>query len=756
MMKIKLLWAVTSITSLIGCGGQDSPNTAADTPTGFSGAPVVSSQFDGLPKVKSGVAPGPAILHASIPIIPELTNKPPFKAEPLLIAGTDAYRNGEYLYQDYLFDDRGADTVSAIERTLSGNSSISSDPIGDALYPTNSVYGGNAADLAEFRIRPVASAVVYRVTFTTVKVVDAAIVGIGIDSDMLDKTPRTWPKGAGVKSSGLDYFITAWGNGGSIVNYKTGEEITLREDDVSMDVESNQMTISIPRSIMNPGESTWRYVAGVGLHDKKGGWLPLLRSTTATEEMPVSGSSRSDSPSVFNLAFRFNEVYGKLNLNPLELLEGNWSETVQARTLAAGTTGEMYAEVDFSKLKQGVNAWLHPPGRDQIRIMPSGLDIPEGVQPTQGNDVFGNPTETFIFGGRLQTYMLRIPESLANGGKPGLTLALHGANSTHTFLMTASPNFLKQIGDARDHYILSPLKRSTCCYQAEWYADIFEAWRDVANRFPINSEQVTLSGYSAGGYDTYRLGFEYPDLFGSAFPIVAAALPDVVSFLPGTQRNLQPMTGNARWIPYVAWNQVTDEAAPTPGPQYTQLKFMELGLRIQQWAFLVGEHFYPAIADQWEAAVRHIGQGVVTRDPHRVDFTIAPSTWSEKYGLTPNHAYWVSEMQIRDDTLLDATQTARASISATSSAFGKGDAATLPLAFAHTGLPGPAVVTGMSWLEMSDTVTENRLNIRAQNLKSATIDIRRAKLNCNAQVDVQTDGPFTLKLAGCDLVKTYQ
>ena len=36
------------------------------------------------------------------------------------------------------------------------------------------------------------------------------------------------------------------------------------------------------------------------------------------------------------------------------------------------------------------------------------------------------------------------------------------------------------------------------------------------------------------------------------------------------------MTGNARWIPYVAWNQVTDEAAPTPGPQYTQLKFMEL------------------------------------------------------------------------------------------------------------------------------------------------------------------------------------
>ncbi|WP_192802707.1 hypothetical protein, partial [Streptococcus agalactiae] len=63
-------------------------------------------------------------------------------------------------------------------------------------------------------------------------------------------------------------------------------------------------------------------------------------------------------------------------------------------------------------------------------------------------------------------------------------------------------------------------------------------------------------------------------------------------------------------------------------------------------------------------------------------------------------------MQIRDDTLLDSTQTARASISTTSLAFGKGDAATLPIAFTHTGSPSPAVVTGMRWLELNDTVAE--------------------------------------------------
>ena len=53
---------------------------------------------------------GPPVLHAPPPRVPELANRAPFRAAPLLVSGTDAYRRGEYLYQDYLLDDRGADT----------------------------------------------------------------------------------------------------------------------------------------------------------------------------------------------------------------------------------------------------------------------------------------------------------------------------------------------------------------------------------------------------------------------------------------------------------------------------------------------------------------------------------------------------------------------------------------------------------------------------------------------------------------------
>jgi hypothetical protein len=163
-----------------------------------------------LPRVPSGERPGPPMLYERPPVAPELTNAAPFRAKPLLVSGTDAYRDGEYLYQDYLFDDRGADTVegSSGQRDSAANFSPTA---GNVFYPTASRYGGNAADLVELRVKPTAGAILYRVTLNTVKDEDAAIVGIGIDTDRSGGPAVAWPGGAGVTSPGLDRFVTAWG-----------------------------------------------------------------------------------------------------------------------------------------------------------------------------------------------------------------------------------------------------------------------------------------------------------------------------------------------------------------------------------------------------------------------------------------------------------------------------------------------------------------------------------------------------------------
>src|SRR4051812_13946718 len=212
-----------------------------------------------LPSVPSGEPPGPPLLYKPPPASRALSVHAPFTASPLLVSGTDAYRDGEYLYQDYLFDDRGADTAPGPGTRFENGRNASGPTAGDVVYPTADRYGGNAADLVEFRVKALPDAIVYRVTLNTAGAADAAVVGIGIDTDRSGGAPVEWPYGAGISSPGLDRFITAWGTGGAVTSFPGVASTPLPSGAVSLDGASNQMTIRVPRSIMDPGRAAWRY-----------------------------------------------------------------------------------------------------------------------------------------------------------------------------------------------------------------------------------------------------------------------------------------------------------------------------------------------------------------------------------------------------------------------------------------------------------------------------------------------------------------
>src|SRR5207302_9090383 len=55
-----------------------------------------------------GPRPGPGLLYAHPAYARQLTNAGPWTAKPILISGATSYRNGEFLYQDFLYDDNGA------------------------------------------------------------------------------------------------------------------------------------------------------------------------------------------------------------------------------------------------------------------------------------------------------------------------------------------------------------------------------------------------------------------------------------------------------------------------------------------------------------------------------------------------------------------------------------------------------------------------------------------------------------------------
>src|SRR3954471_19255255 len=61
-----------------------------------------------LPSVASGHRPGPDVLYAPAPRAPQLENTGVWRAPPILVSGATAYRGGEVLYQDFLYDDHGA------------------------------------------------------------------------------------------------------------------------------------------------------------------------------------------------------------------------------------------------------------------------------------------------------------------------------------------------------------------------------------------------------------------------------------------------------------------------------------------------------------------------------------------------------------------------------------------------------------------------------------------------------------------------
>ena len=93
-----------------------------------------------------------------------------------------------------------------------------------------------------------------------------------------------------------------------------------------------------------------------------------------------------------------------------------------------------------------------------------------------------------------------------------------------------------------------------------------------------------------GGYGTYKLGLQWPDLFGRAFTVVG---PPVA---PG-YLNTRQLIENARWLPYLNWAGRTDELVPIGLVRAQQQRFDELGLRSQLWTY-PGGHLDLAAGDR--------------------------------------------------------------------------------------------------------------------------------------------------------------
>ena len=714
----------------------------ACTALALAGSLAAASNAAGqsLPTVEAGPRPGPDVLYAQPPRAPQLENTGPWRAEPILVSGASAYRDGEFLYQDFLYDDRGARGVRDPTDPFNSEEFAFSPKAGTLTYPRDDAFANNAADLVELRVKPLPDATAFRVTLNTLADPARTAFTIALGSS---PGPRAWPHAAGV-SSPASHFLTVHGEVAELTEAAAGTPIAPSPS-VAVDADRRQIEVRVPRAAWDPGTGAVRMAAGVGL------WDPAANRYLAPGPVASAAAPGGRAPSgaaLFNLAFRTDEplpVAATPAVNTI--LEGAvaagadrswWRERAQADALADGDVSGFSAEVDFGKLAAGADDNSRVPVTGHLnRIFASRFSFGQGVDHSIDCSRFFSqefPCDG-RFVGQLQPYALYVPAKPEPPGGYGLTLLMHGLSGNHNMFLGS--RHAAQLGErGAGSIVASPLGRGPDgFYQDIAEGDVFEVWADVARRYPLDPSWVAASGYSMGGIGTYRLMYRWPDLFARGAPVVgfASELEQLPSLLH---------------IPLMAWNAGQDELVNPVRYEPTTERLAELGLRFVADVFSPAGHITLAANDEYGPQAAFLGEHRVNRDPARVTYVVAPGRDSPRALAVADHAYWLSELRVRD-----AGGGARGTIDATSAAFGRGEPPRLDettSAGTLTGGTRPLAYVRRSrrWGAVPEVAPRNMLDVRLANIGRARVTGSRARLRGDRplRVRLQSDGAGALRL----------
>jgi pimeloyl-ACP methyl ester carboxylesterase len=697
-----------------------------------------------LPSVTSGHRPGPDALYLPPAVAPQLQNSAPWKADPILISGAQAYRDGEYLYQDYLYDDHGATGTPDPNNPIGPNADLYSPPAGTLTYPTDPVYGDNAADLVEFRVKPLDDSTAIRVTLNTLK--DAAKTGFTV---AIGTSPSAvaWPHGAGV-SSPAQMFLTVHGSSAELTDAATGKALSPAPT-VSTDMTSRQVDVRIPHAAWNPGSSTVRMEIGVGLWDTASN--AYLAPSPGSASATTPGGASPLGAALFNVGPRFNEPLPDITAVPTYDMADSavggmyqaawWREKAQATALATGDISEFHADVDFGKLAAGATDNSGVPKTGTMnRILASHYSFGQGYD---NSKVCYDLASSFSAGakcigrmvGQLQPYTIYVPKKPQPANGYGMTLLLHSLSANYN-QYTNSKN-QSQLGErGPGSIVITPAGRGPDGFYAGIAeADTFEVWADVARHYKLDPDWTVVSGYSMGGFGTYRLLARYPDLFARGFSVVG---------IPGT---VNDQLASLRNTPIMAWNSGADELVQINESEQAVKDLTAAGLRFTEDLFPAADHLTLATNDEYGKGADWLGTFKVDRNPPHVTFVVDPTEDSSDAASVADHAYWASGLTVRDPKANpDGTFDAR------SEAFGVGDGKPTGVSDGAGTLnggahgPTPYIERSQDWTPAPKTPVSDTLDVNATNIATATVDAARARLSCAPTLNVKTDGPLDLQV----------
>jgi hypothetical protein len=705
---------------------------AAGLAIAITGVPAQASPGLAAPgqAATDSARPGPAILYAPPPQAPQLENAPdsPWHAAPILISGTSAYRAGEFLYQDYLFDDRGAGETYT--------------------YPTDPHYAGDAADLVEFRVKAQGSGLLFRLTYNAM--IDPSLVASTIalgDSPTLQALPFQ----AGAREP-AQIFVTVHGSTVDVTDAATGQPMKAPGAHATVDLTRRQVTVSVPGGTFSThGLATLRMASASGLWDSANNRYLQPVSGAATATRPGNGGTTGGA--LFNVAFRFTEPITAVT--SLEI----WRDSLEAAALKTGDLSAFHVDVDLAKLRAGVTDEMSdqpqgvPTHGYTNRIFASHFEDAQGRGPQPSIGYCHEPCTGDIhyvpdYTSQLQPYGLYVPDKPAPVSGYGMTLNLHYCTGNYN---DGPPDAAALANRGTGSLVLTPEGRGRCMwYWGEGGADTFEAWADAGRHFHLDPTYNAVSGWSLGGYGTYKYIAEYPDLFARALPDIGCVSAETgwkgepTPSISGEGAEILNLAASFRNVPLLAANADQDTLCVTSSQLQVFTKLQSLGYRYD-WREYHGGHgpYYPT-ADESAA---FLGDAHVNPNPPHVTYVLDGAMQEPTWGFTADHAYWLSGIQVRDASVNNDMGT----VDAVSRGFGLADPVADPVQ-ATSGTSGSFVYTGQTqtWQPAATAPASDVLDVTLANVGAVTIDPQRAQVDCAAAVHVTSDGPATVTLAGCD------
>ncbi len=670
------------------------------------------------------------------------------------LGGTTIYSHGEYIYQDFLFDDAGADDgrdaarlstlapVVAQEARLFRTESLAqalgvqfgagaADPTGgvavarqwygDAQVPAGAQ---GAADLVEVRLAATGDSlqVLARFVAMTEQHDPAILVLVDTEDGFAE---RMVPYGAGLQTAAEWAFLVTPG-GIKAHDLVAEHDVALVGAAVAVDRAgfTNAMEFTLPRAML----------------EKDGHVRLALASGLSSPAGLVPVSTGNGWSNLLNVAFRQEPVW-------------LWNDQSQALALHDGNIDTMMQTLDLHRLEAGATEAWQPTAGYHERTMRSD---PARSRET-GQD------------GVWQPYGLYVPASWSPDATSPATFWLHWRGGTVHQAAAWTPRVFLELGEHLNAIVAVPHGRGTAgWYVGEAHRDFWEVFDDLHDWVAIDGSRRYLSGYSMGGYGTYLFSLLYPDRFAGGYSISGALTQGAWLGADDTGRDsveadgdarrqlIFPLLENARNLGLVIHHGTDDELVPVSGIARVAERLMDLGYTHRTYLFPGYEHYTQAIADEWAEGARFLAQQVTPDSPGRVTYVRVPaledavSTIYAPAGPEPldvGRAYWIEDMQPRQAEASDPSVLARADV--ISWALPQRGRLVPEVGAAALGHSTPFVMTG--WATRSPHgAMHNEFDVDLENVARLRLDASGMGLDWARRIEgeVKTDGPVRLELVG--------